>query len=208
VSYAPRPGLSPAVATALAAGLIRESDRVLEVGCGTGTDALALARFGCRVTGVDRDARAVATARARARRARLPGTRARFVEGDAIDLPSLLGDTPFGAFDVIVDTLFANNLDRRGIRLYAPAVAAVARPGALILMQNRVWKRNHDRVATRRPPDGALAAWFDFGPRVSSAVPERPLRKRDPPFARVWVSVGRRNDRASPLAPSGRQVNA
>src|SRR5688572_4053880 len=74
VNYVGRPGLSPAVAALIAQGRIRTRDRILDVGCGSGTDALTLARWGFRrIDAVDPDKRAITTARARATRARLNG---------------------------------------------------------------------------------------------------------------------------------------
>jgi SAM-dependent methyltransferase len=72
----------------------------LDVGCGTGELALALARRGLSVLGVDLAAAAIEKARAKAEAAGLAG-RASFVVGDALHPARLPG--PFGS---VVDTGF------------------------------------------------------------------------------------------------------
>jgi arsenite methyltransferase len=66
---------------------IERGHRVLDVACGSGATALLLAReLDCEVTGVDLGARAIAQAADAARAAGL-AARARFVPGDAEELP-------------------------------------------------------------------------------------------------------------------------
>lgn len=53
-SYRGRPGASPVVAALYSSGVIRADHAVLDVGCGRGTDAVALAQWGVRdVCGID-----------------------------------------------------------------------------------------------------------------------------------------------------------
>jgi SAM-dependent methyltransferase len=70
--------------------------RVIDVGCGTGENALFLADRGLDVTGLDAAPTAIALAR---EKAAARGSSAVFVVADALDLPAL-GQT----FDVAVDT--------------------------------------------------------------------------------------------------------
>ena len=67
--------------------------RLLEVGCGLGTDLLHAAKLGAHVTGIDLSGRSVGLAR---RHFALSGVDGRFVHGDAEGLP--FGD---GSFDVV-----------------------------------------------------------------------------------------------------------
>ena len=70
--------------------------RALEVGCGDGELALALARRGLRVTGIDLSEARIATARAAARAAG-DGDNPRFIAGDLNIMP-----LPPGPFDVVL----------------------------------------------------------------------------------------------------------
>lgn len=69
--------------------------RVLDVGCGPGRHALALAAAGCSVLGIDISAEFVALAEAEAERSGLR-ERARFLRRDAADLAGL------GSFDAVI----------------------------------------------------------------------------------------------------------
>lgn len=82
--------------------------RTLEVGCGTGTNAVWLASRGFEVLGVDISARAVARAKAKAEAA---GVRARFVELDF--LTAQIDEPPFAfVFDRGVLHVFDEAADR------------------------------------------------------------------------------------------------
>jgi len=81
---------------------VAPGDRVLDVGCGDGTLAAEVAaRTGAWVTGVDRDAVAIRSARALHRDARLT-----FVEGEARSLPP-------GPFSVVILSNVLEHLDGR-----------------------------------------------------------------------------------------------
>src|ERR1044071_8414907 len=67
--------------------------RVLEIGCGTGTDLLQFARGGARVTGIDLTPRSVEIAR---RRFDLYGAKGEFAIGDAENVPF-----PGESFDLV-----------------------------------------------------------------------------------------------------------
>lgn len=81
--------------------------RALDLGCGTGTNAITLCEHGWQVTGVDFSPKAIATARRRAARRKLPID---FHMGDVSDLHFLTG--PFD-FALDVGCLFSlRSLDR------------------------------------------------------------------------------------------------
>lgn len=69
--------------------------RVLDLGCGDGRFALALAPLAAAVEGLDQDSESIASAKAKARRSALPNVR--FSVGAAQRLPY-----EDGAFDVVI----------------------------------------------------------------------------------------------------------
>lgn len=82
--------------------LVRDGEigpgRALDVGCGTGENALLLAQAGSAVTGIDLARDAVAAARAKAAARHVD---AAFVVGNALALDRHFGE---GAFDTVVDS--------------------------------------------------------------------------------------------------------
>lgn len=112
--------------------------RALDIGCGTGTNALYLAQHGWDVFGVDFASPAIARAEARLRAARLdavkrhlPELRVRFTRGDATRLRAV-GAT--GPYTLIYDIGCLHGIPREGRSLYAAEIAALAAPGALYLL--------------------------------------------------------------------------
>ncbi len=106
------------------AGQVRGA--VLDVGCGTGENALYLASLGFAVTGVDTAETAVRRAAAKARRR---GVEARFVVHDALDLASL-----GTSFDTVVDSGLFHTFDDGERLRFRAALAAVLRPGGRYFM--------------------------------------------------------------------------
>lgn len=105
--------------------------RALDLGCGTGTNCLYLARHGWQATGVDITTPAIAQARKKARAAgKLPGA-VRFIRGDVTHLDRL----PIGApCSLILDLGCLHGLPTDRRPAYAAGVAHYATPGALYLL--------------------------------------------------------------------------
>ncbi|WP_280255481.1 class I SAM-dependent methyltransferase [Nocardia wallacei] len=103
--------------------------RALDIGCGTGTNVVYLARHGWDTTGIDLVGPAVAAAR---RKAEAADVDAVLVEADVTRLSDLdLGDR----FQLILDLGCYHSLFPAGLREdYARAVTAVAAPGATLLL--------------------------------------------------------------------------
>jgi len=114
---------------------VRPGERALDVCCGTGDLAFALARRGARVTGLDFTEPMLAVARQRAAR---EGA-VEFLQGDALKLPFAAA-----AFDVVTVGYGLRNLASWEAGL--DEMVRVARPGARLLVldfgkpDNAVWR--------------------------------------------------------------------
>jgi ubiquinone/menaquinone biosynthesis C-methylase UbiE len=112
----------------LAAAAIGAGEDVLDVGCGTGTLAVAAARAapGVSVTGLDADASILARA---SRKAAGAGVEIAFDEGRSTALP--YGDA---SFDLVVSTLFFHHLPDDAKRRTAAEIVRVLRPGGRLVI--------------------------------------------------------------------------
>jgi SAM-dependent methyltransferase len=99
--------------------------RALDLGCGTGTNVVYLAKHGWDAVGVDFVGRAVAKARRRARVARVACT---FVVGDVTRLGVA------GPFDLALDLGCLHSISVGGRAGYAAGLARVVRPGGTFLL--------------------------------------------------------------------------
>lgn len=115
----------PEVTETIERGTLRLG-RALDLGCGTGTNAIYLARAGFQVTGVDFSTRAVAAARAKARRAKLAID---FYTGDVTRLDHL--SDPF-EFVLDIGCFHSVELSRR--KDYVAEIARLTQPGALFML--------------------------------------------------------------------------
>jgi cyclopropane fatty-acyl-phospholipid synthase-like methyltransferase len=100
--------------------------RALDIGCGTGTNAVAMAARGWRVTGVDFSSRALRAARARAAAA---GLTVDFIQGDASELRGVTG-----RFEYLLDIGCFHSLPPDSQRRYAGRLAELAVPGASFML--------------------------------------------------------------------------
>lgn len=141
------------VARQLAANLPDRSPcRVLDIGCGQGTQALLLARRGHLVTGLDASARLLDDFRgALAAEPAEVGERVRLIQGEAGAVAELF---PPASFDVVLC---------QGVLMYfadpgplLDAIAAVVTPGAVVSLL----VRNGDALALR---PGLLGDWDSVG---------------------------------------------
>jgi cyclopropane fatty-acyl-phospholipid synthase-like methyltransferase len=100
--------------------------RALDLGCGTGTNCIYLARHGWEVVGVDFSILAIRRAR---RKARWAGVDCRFYRGDVTDLVFLTDP-----FDLALDIGCLHSLPSEGWERYAAGVARLVLPGGLCLL--------------------------------------------------------------------------
>jgi cyclopropane fatty-acyl-phospholipid synthase-like methyltransferase len=100
--------------------------RAVDLGCGTGTNAVYLAERGWEVVGVDFSSLAVDRARRRAQDAGV--SRVRFLRADVTELPDL------GTFDLAYDIGCLHAVPARHRPRYAAWLAAALRSGATYLL--------------------------------------------------------------------------
>lgn len=97
----------------------------IELGCGTGADAVHLAKQGFEVTGVDSSPLAIEQARHRARSAGVP---VRFVLDDVFDFAQTAGQ-----FDLIYDAGFYHSIRGVDLSRFLDMLWRITRPGSLYL---------------------------------------------------------------------------
>jgi SAM-dependent methyltransferase len=100
--------------------------RALDLGCGTGTNAIYLAHHGWEVVGVDFSALAVRQARRKARR---PGAACQFHHADVTDLSFLVDP-----FDLALDIGCLHSIPPEGRSRYGAGLARLVQPGGLYLL--------------------------------------------------------------------------
>jgi ubiquinone/menaquinone biosynthesis C-methylase UbiE len=104
------------------------SGRALDLGCGTGVEAVLFAKHGWTVTAVDGVAQALSKARARAQAA---GVEVNWVQGDVCRLEQLgIGED----FTLALDRGCFHDFTDDQRDQYARGVSAVTSPGAVLLM--------------------------------------------------------------------------
>lgn len=162
---------------------VKAAERVLDVGCGTGTLAVAIKQAAPEaiVTGLDADEAMLARAR---RKARLGGAAVDFVRGDSRALP-----WADNSFDKVVSSLFFHHLEREDKGLTLREILRVLRPGGELLVAD--WGRadgfrrvmfyvvqlvdgfagTQDNVAGRLPEFFARADFRDISVAAEIAAP-------------------------------------
>ncbi|GAB4547384.1 MAG: class I SAM-dependent methyltransferase [Anaerolineae bacterium] len=100
--------------------------RVLDIGCGTGTNVIYLAKRGWSGVGVDFVTTAIRRAKRKARAANLSKDTAQFFTADASKLDFLSGP-----FDLVMDIGCLHALSEVGQRAYAKQVARLTTSGSL-----------------------------------------------------------------------------
>ncbi len=155
--------------------------RALDLGCGTGTTSVFMARNGWDVTGVDFVPRAIRLARARAQAARVSIA---FLVGDV----TLLHKLPIApGFDLLFDQGCFHSLPEAAQAAYAGEITRMARSGATYLLyafgrQPEVGRRRFFPKGIA--PDGVRARFPDF-----DMVEARPGTD---PFGSHWFTMRRR----------------
>ena len=129
---APWDALRPEISELVGSGRIpvERFRNVVDLGCGTGREAVYLAERGYRVTGVDYTKVALRRARRRAARAGV-ADRCRFVDGD-VTRPDRLGLR--GSFDLLLDFGTLDDLNPSDRQAMAAAVYRLSHPGSVFVL--------------------------------------------------------------------------
>jgi len=168
----------PAFERLAASGAI--AGTVLDIGCGTGENALLLASLGHETWGVDLSPTAIERAQVKAFARRLPVV---FMQGDALELAGL-----GRMFDTVIDSGCFHVFDDEDREAYARSVGAVVAPGGrLHLMcfsdlEPPGW-------GPRRVSQDELRSTFAGRWRVDVIEPERFDILIDPDGARAWLAT-------------------
>ena len=124
--------------------------RALDLGSGTASNCIFLARHGFDVTGLDFAASAVELGEARARQA---GVDVHFIQDDLTRLRHVAG-----VFDLLVDYGTLDDLVARDRDLYVENVLRLTRPGTEFLLFCFEWRlRSWERAMIRLGVFGAMA---------------------------------------------------
>ena len=177
------PDPSPQVVEAVQSRFFAPGSRVLDIGCGAGSNVLYLARSGFEAHGVDLSPGAVRAARQRAADAALT---VHVREGDVLDLPF-----PESTFSAALDNGCFHTLpvDRRPD--YVREAARVLRPGGSLLLS---WIGRESTLPMGPPHRPSLAEVVVPFEREflfrRTELRERP--EREHPVAYVaWMEIGR-----------------
>jgi SAM-dependent methyltransferase len=131
----------------------------LDLGCGTGTNAIYLARHGFTVTGIDVSSRAIALARRKVRSAQL-ADRVRLERGDVTLMRRWV---PGGSIDFACDIGCFHNLKAGARQHYVSALTSVLKPGAIYMLY--AFEPQADRTGVALDE---IAALFDAAYRLDA----------------------------------------
>jgi SAM-dependent methyltransferase len=171
--------------------------RALDLGCGSGRDAVYLAQHGWQVTAVDSVERALASARRLAAEA---GVEVQWVNGDAAEL-GRLGLQP--GYDLLYDFGCIHGLSDAARTGAAAGLTELAAPGAMLIIV--AFKAGRGIALPRGMSREDVVALFDDGWELeesrSAVTADSPavLRRAGPVFYRMT----RRAQVASPGAQTG-----
>ena len=157
--------------------------RILDIGCGTGENALMLAARGLDVFGIDQVESAVQSARDKAQQRRLS---AQFKVHDALKLSDLAT-----TYDTVLDSAVFHGFSDEQRPIYAAGIATVLRPGgrmAMICFSDAETREG----GPRRVSQAEIRATFANGWAIEDI---RPIRYHATLFddgARCWLTSIRR----------------
>jgi SAM-dependent methyltransferase len=164
--------------------------RVLDVGCGTGENALDFAERGLEATGVDIVPAAIARAKAKAKER---GVEASFLVHDALDLPALRQ-----TFDTVIDCGLFHILSDAGRMRYQSSVGAVLRPGGMLYLMCFSDKEDASWGGPRRVSDLEIYRTFEQGWSVHRIEEARFLSNYPQIRGHAWLAYIERLPKDAP----------
>jgi len=142
--------------------------RALDLGCGTGTNVITLARHGWNTIGIDFVPKAIRLAR---KKAALEGIQADFYVDDVTQLK---GD--FEAFDLVLDMGCFHSLDSKSLASYRENLKRLLAPGGSFLLY--IFFRDEDKPTGSGIVEADLEPFSDFLDLVNRQEgTERGIRK-------------------------------
>jgi SAM-dependent methyltransferase len=159
------------------AGAVRGS--VLDVGCGTGENALHLAERGHDVWGIDVSTVAIERAMVKSHARRLPVV---FLVADAFE-PEAVGRT----FDTLIDCGCFHTLSDEERTRYVASMWALGAPGSRLHVMC-FSEREPPGWGPRRVTEGELRLTFEEGWSVDGVTAVRFETRRGPDGARAWLA--------------------
>lgn len=142
--------------------------RALDLGCGTGTNALTLARHGWLVRGVDFVPRAIRAARRKVRRAGY-GDQVEFQVADVLRLK-----IPENTYDLVLDIGCFHGLAGQDIQHYSRLVTRALAPGGSLLMYTHLNRDDSSPHGARESDLDKLAGTLNLIQRVDGEEGSRP----------------------------------
>jgi len=113
---------------------IAEDDKVLEVGCGTGSLAILCAAKGAEVTGIDLSPKMLAIAHRKLKKANL-AEKIKLVRMSAMDMDTAFADN---SFDVITSTLVFSEMSKEEIRYVLNQCHRVLKANGSLLIADEI----------------------------------------------------------------------
>lgn len=151
---------------------------VLDLGCGTGENALALAERGCRVVGIDFVPAAIEAAR---RKAQARGVEARFVLGDVLEI-----DLGPERFDAALDVGLFHVFDDAQRARYVQRLRRWLRPGGRLAL-SCFSDREPGEDGPRRIREAELREAFADGWRIEAIEPRREPSRGGERTVETWL---------------------
>ncbi len=175
---------SQEVAACAALGLFPRRGVILDVGCGSGSDAVQLATLGFRVKALDVSSAALELVRQRAARA---GVEIETIHASATDMP--VGDK---SIDFALDRGLLHNLSDGEGKAYAVELGRVLKPGAGLLLRGArtSYNGNFNPITMGRVHDTFPGELFSSGPVVPITMVSD--AKEDPTLEGAIVVIRRK----------------